>query len=101
MESNKSLVYNTLRTARISGSSVSGFVNGAAYRLRAPAIDKTCNPPILGNQAIRLGDMLPPSLMLLSAPGMACGNHYSCVDAHDCRPHRRIPPQSGTVPPPS
>ncbi len=26
MESNKSLVYNTLRTARISGSSVSGFL---------------------------------------------------------------------------
>ena len=87
--------FHTLWIVAWSLSELSSLVNGAAYHCAPLQLIK------LGNQAIRLGGMLPSLLMLLSAPGMACGSRYSYVDAHDCRSHRRIPPQSGTVPPPS
>ena len=57
--------------------------------------------PILAGQAIQSARILPPFLMLPSAPGMACGSRYSCAGVHGCRWHMRIPPQSGTTHSPS
>ena len=53
--------------------------------LRGHAIDKICHFRFFAITQSNQETCFRRPFMLLSAPGMVCGNRYSYVGAHDCR----------------